>query len=362
MEKTEKATEHRKKEAREKEGSVVLSKEVTTACSLLGTFVAFAFLGQLMLEFVTKCLQTYLQNLHTAPAEPQLSFLITQTVEITKYVVLIAGPLLLVSMLLGILPTIVQTRGLFLPKLFQPDFNKLNPISGAKRLFSLQSVVSIIKGLLQITAITVIVYNKIVGILNGLKKLTDMTVMQGLLYAAKQIFDVAVLISVFFAFLAAGDYLYQWWEYERKLRMSKQEIKDEYKQQEGSPEVKSKIKAKQRQLAQASMMKAVPTADVVIRNPTHVAVALKYFPEIKNSSPVVVAKGLDNVALNIIELAERNDVAVITDRPLARKLYDEIDIGKQITVEFLQPVAAILAELDSFKKQMEKLRNDEEGE
>ena len=148
-------------------------------------------------------------------------------------------------------------------------------------------------------------------------------------------------IIITFAALAAADYLYPWWEYERQLRMSKQEIKDEYKQLEGDPQITGKMKERQRQMAQSRMMQQVPQADVVIRNPTHYAVALRYRPEIDNA-PIVLALGMDELALRIVRVAEEHKVAVIENVPLARALYAGAELNREIPPEFYGAVAEVL--------------------
>ena len=157
-------------------------------------------------------------------------------------------------------------------------------------------------------------------------------------------------VGIAFLFLAAFDYLYQWWEYEKNLRMSKQEIKEEYKQTEGDPQIKGKIREKQRQMSSRRMMQNVPKADVIIRNPTHFAVALGYDPQ-RNKAPVVLAKGADRVALKIVEIGEANDVYIMENRPLARGLYDAAEIDMEIPSEFYQAVAGVLAFVYKLKKE-----------
>ena len=156
--------------------------------------------------------------------------------------------------------------------------------------------------------------------------------------------QMAIRIAVAYAVLASADFLYQWWDYERQLRMSKQEIKEEFKQTEGDPQVKGKIKELQRKMAQSRMMQNVPQADVVIRNPTHFAVALRYKPE-KDSAPVVVAKGQDSLALRIVKAAEEAKVAVVENVPLARALYASSEVGREIPPELYNAVAEVLVYL-----------------
>ena len=161
--------------------------------------------------------------------------------------------------------------------------------------------------------------------------------------------DVVLKSGIAFVFLAAADYMYQWWDYEKNMKMSKQEIKDEYKQIEGNPQIKGRQRNIQQQRARQRMMQNVPEADVVIRNPTHFAVALK-FDRDKDRAPKVIAKGMDQLALRIVQVAEENDVYVTEDRPLARALYDAVEVGEEIPEEFYKAIAKILAFVYNLKE------------
>jgi flagellar biosynthetic protein FlhB len=345
-EKTEKATPKKRRDSR-KEGNVLQSREITTAVTLLGTFVAMYIFAQFMFVQMEDNMRDWIARAgeeFTVDGE----FLASNALIIMTTCVLIIGPLLLVAVMLGVLPTIVQTRGLFTMKPLTPKFSKLNPFTGIKRMFSLQSLISIVKAIIEIIAIAVIVYNQIMGLMSTIAKLPDMELIQGVVFVADSIFSIIIIIAVIFVFVAAGDFLYQWWEFERKLRMSKQEIKDEYKNTEGDPQIKSKIKAKQREIAQKRMMEEVPQSDVVVRNPTHYAVALKYDPA-NMVAPKVVAKGKDEIALRIIAIAEESKVTVTTNRPLARTLFETVELGKFIPAQLFTAVATILSELDKFR-------------
>ena len=161
--------------------------------------------------------------------------------------------------------------------------------------------------------------------------------------------SIVLKTSVVFIFVAGADYLYQWWQYEKNLRMSKQEVKDEYKQTEGDPQIKSRMKSMQQQRARRRMMQNVPSADVVIRNPTHFAVAIKYYQD-KHRAPRVVAKGMDSLALRIVSTAEENGVYVMENKPLARALYDSVDLDGEIPERFYRAIAEVLAFVYSLKK------------
>ena len=337
-EKTEKATPKKRRDQR-KEGNVLQSKEIVTAVSVLGIFTAVKLLAEFMfknmLGFVTKIYE----QIGTVRITPDtiMPFL----VDMLTAVAVIVGPVCAIAMLLGIIPTIAQTRGLFTMKALMPKFSRLNPLEGIKKLFSAQAIVGILKGLIEVIVISVMVYNEISERLPRILALMNAGLLQGLTYAAASIFDLVMLICILLVFVAAADFLFQWWQFERKLKMSKQEIKEEFKQMEGDPQIKSKIKQRQQQMAQSRMMQQVPDADVVIRNPTHYAVALRYDQD-KNRAPQVIAKGKDYLALKIVEIAEKHDVYTMENPPLARALYSQVELGREIPVELYDAVAEVL--------------------
>ena len=209
-------------------------------------------------------------------------------------------------------------------------------------MFSLRSVIELLKSLIKITVLGWVVWFFLKGRLTELTGLMEGTVASALIYVGNTVVSLVDTVGIAFVFLGAVDYLYQWWEYEKNLRMSKQEIKEEYKQTEGDPQIKGKIREKQRQMASRRMMQNVPNADVVIRNPTRFAVALGYDSG-KNRAPVVLAKGADHLALKIVEVAEASGVYIMEDRPLARGLYDTVEVDMEIPEEYYQTVAKILA-------------------
>jgi flagellar biosynthetic protein FlhB len=182
--------------------------------------------------------------------------------------------------------------------------------------------------------------------LSNLPKLIDSSIEDVAVFTGNVISDIINKVLIAFAAVAVGDYMYQRFQYFKNLRMTKQEVKEEYKNIEGDPQIKGRIKQKQREISQRRMMADVPTADVVIKNPTHFAVALKYDRENANA-PVVVAKGQDNIAFRIIKIAEENEVAVVENVPLARALYASVEVGMEIPKEFYNPVAEILAHIYS---------------
>ena len=244
----------------------------------------------------------------------------------------------------GVVATFLQTKMLVSGESLRPKFSRINPLEGIKRLFSLRSVVEALKGLLKILILLFLIYRFLAGVVDVFPKLmfTDLT--SGCAYLLDLAFQMAMQIALAYVVLAAADFFYQWWDYERQIKMSKQEIKEEFKQMEGDPQVKGKIKQLQRQMAQSRMMQKVPGADVVIRNPTHFAVALRYKPD-QDTAPLVLAKGQDAVALRIVKVAEEAQVAVVENVPLARALYATTEIGQEIPPELYNAVAEVLVYL-----------------
>ena len=301
-EKTEKATPKKRKDQR-KEGNVLQSKEIGIAASVLGIFAAM----RLLLGFISENIFSYTGSVFEELGSTYVTTdnIMTIWVDVITVVGITVGPVCLIAIFLGIIPTIAQTRGLFTMKALKPKFSRLNPLSGIKKLFSLQSIVGILKGLIEVIIISVVIYNEIRDRLPKFVMLIDTGVAAGVTYALVTIFDLVMLICIMLVFVAAADFLFQWWQFEKKLKMSKQEVKEEFKQMEGDPQIKSKIKQRQQQMATQRMMQDVPKADVVVRNPTHFAVALKYDQD-KNNAPQVLAKGKDLIALRIVQIAEEN--------------------------------------------------------
>lgn len=336
--KTEKATPKKRQDQR-KEGNVLQSREVATAVSVLGIFAAV----RIFAGFIMKNLLSYNARLFEQVGDFEVTTdnFMSLFVGVATTSVITVGPICLVALVLGILPTIAQTKGLFSMKSLKPKFSKLNPFSGIKKMFSIQSFANIIKGLIEVIVIGVLVYNEITDRMPIILSLMDCGVMQGIAYTALTVYDLVMVICIVLVFVAAADYLFQWWQFEKKMKMSKQEVKDEFKQMEGDPQIKSKIKQRQREMAQSRMMQEVPTADVVIRNPTHYAVALRYDQD-KNRAPQVVAKGKDYLAKRIVQIAEENNVYCMENPPLARALYAQVDLGREIPYELYDAVAEVL--------------------
>lgn len=318
-----------------------MSRDVVAVATLLGSLVMLRAMSGVVMRRAEDILYTCFDYIGRSYA----GFLPTIGRELVfkclTTIAVVAGPFLLVTLILSVVATFAQTRMLVTTEPLKPKLSKLNPLSGFKRLFSLHSVVELIKNLIKISILLYLIYDYFTTVVVSFGRFLDMELNQAAEILFEDIFQLVLRVVVAFTAVAFFDYLYQRWEYERKLRMSKQEIKEEYKQMEGDPKVKGKIKEIQRQRARERMMQQVPGADVVIRNPTHVSVALRYKPE-KDNAPVLVAKGLDELALRIVKVAEENHVTVVENVPLARSLYAAVDLGREITPDFYGPVAEIL--------------------
>lgn len=336
--KTEKATPKKRRDERKK-GNVFLSQDAVAVATLLGSCAALWLLAgsiiQEMAEFMNACLAACGETL---PVGDQVAELEHQGLLLLVRTVL---PITLVTALCAIAATFAQTRLLVSGELIRPKFSRISPLQGFKRLFSLKSVVDALKGIIKIVLLMVIIYISLEGMVQESYKYlyTDLRA------ACAHLFDsgksMVIRIAIAFIAVAALDFLYQWWDYERQMKMSKQEVKEEYKQTEGDPQVKGKIKEIQRRRAQSRMMQQVPGADVVIRNPTHYAVALRYKPE-QDNAPIVLAKGQDELALRIVKTAEEHKVAVIENVPLARSLYAATELNQEIPPELYGAVAEVL--------------------
>lgn len=345
-EKTEKATPKKRRDARKK-GNVLTSKDITTVVSI---FVVFAVI-RLFFPFIYDQISMYIQKAIQWAGSLEVLTRSTLTGILMDTMVLMAVtavPFLLVSIAVTVLTTGYQTKFLFTTQALKPQFSRMNPISGLKRVVSLKSLVELVKSMAKLIVIIAVAYNFISDRIGVMLTTPSMDLIQSSHYVLESIIGLVFNIGLIFIFIAAMDFLYQRWDYERQLKMSKHEVKEEYKQMEGDPKIKAKIRQTQRQMAMSRMMQAVPTADVIIRNPTHFAVALRYDID-RDNAPIVVAKGQDEVALRIIRIGEENGVYITEDKPLARALYAGAELDREIPYEFYAAVAEVLALLYRMK-------------
>ena len=345
--KTERATP-RKKEDERKKGNIFQSKDLTTAVSLLGMAFLLKMGGGWLFGMLERMIREGCQSISSVG---QLSSKgaadILSGFGINMALILL--PITGAAMLFGVLVTGVQTRFLITPSLLSPKLSRISPMTGLKNLFSSKTMVELLKSMLKVVIIGVILYADLRSKMPTMTLSPLLAPKASMQWVAGSIFDITVRITMFMAVFAALDFLYQWWDYEKRLKMSKEEVKEEHKRLEGDPNIKGRIRSLQRRMAQMRMMHKVPTATVVIKNPTHYAVALKYEPP-GDVSPVVVAKGINLVALRIIQIAEENKVYVTENRPLARALYEAVELNQPIPEQFYKPVADVIAFIYNLKK------------
>ena len=348
QEKTEKATPKKRQEARKK-GQVAKSQDVNTALILFLVFLFFWFSGGFMKEHLLNLMQHSFQEymLWNVSNENIHQMFVEYTVQ-AAYV---TAPIMLIALIAGVLASYVQVGFLFSTEAIKLQLNKINPISGAKRIFSIRAIVELLKSLLKITLVGMVTFGVLWFQLDQVLLLSQKSIASSLSFIGNLIIQMGLAASILLLLLSIFDYIYQKYEHEKSIKMSKQDIKDEHKKMEGDPQIKSKIKEKQRQMAMQRMMQEVPEADVVITNPTHFAIALKY-DEKKADAPYVVAKGADYVALKIKEIAKKNNVITVENKPLARALYANLDIGDLIPEEYFKAVAEILAYVYRLKRKI----------
>ena len=338
-EKTEKATPKKKQDARKK-GQVAKSQDINTAIVLLACFFLLFLQGGYMKDIVLEIYQTaFVQYVGMPLTEKSIQVIFIQMLEKSAQLLL---PVMAAAMIGGVVSNYLQVGFLFTTETMQFKLSKINPIQGFKRIFSWRALVEFLKSILKISLVGVLVFLVVQSRMDEILILSQKSIGAALATLADIVIKVGLLASLLLLVLGILDYFYQKYDHEKNLRMSKQDIKDEYKNIEGDPLIKSKIKQRQREMAMQRMMAEVPNADVVITNPTHYAIAIKY-DESKVDAPFVVAKGVDFVAQKIKFIAKENDVVTIENRPLARALYDQTEIGQVIPEDFFKAVAEILA-------------------
>ncbi len=343
-EKTEEPTAKRKADARKK-GQVGKSQEINAAFVLLAGFMVLRVLGGNAVTDIMNYSTYIYGNLNVDINEESImQMFIGMIILLAKTSI----PLMVFIMIIGLAMNLAQVGINFSTETISFDPNKLNPINGAKRMFSKRSLVELIKSLLKILIIGYFVITYLSDEIFQIPKLIYMDLFAGLNKMSDSIFTLAFKIIGVFIIMAVMDFAYQKWQNLQDLKMSKQEVKEEFKQQEGDPKIKGKIRQKQRQMAMARMMQEVPQADVIVTNPTHFAVALKY--QSGMAAPVVIAKGQDLVAQKIKEIARESRVPIVENKPLARALFAAVEVGGAIPQELYKAVAEVLAYVYKLKR------------
>jgi len=337
--KTEEPTAKKLEESRKK-GQVAVSREINNWVMLFAGTIIIGTMAPYVFSNLADILKAYFERSYAFPSMPGgIGILLGEGF---KNVVMTLALPLAVLMLAAFLSPFVQVGPLFAPESIKPDIGKVSPIKGFKRLFSMRSLMEFAKGILKIGIIGVVGVIIIYPYFDKFEHLIGlpMTVLMGELKSLVIRMMIGVLVVLIV--VAVIDLAYQRYEHYKKMRMTKQEVKDEYKQTEGDPHIKARLRQLRTEKARQRMMQAVPTADVVITNPTHYSIALKYDPETMEA-PLCVAKGMDEVALRIREVAKEHKIILYENKPLARTLYDTVDIDETIPAEQYKAVAEVIS-------------------
>jgi len=345
-EKTEPATPRRREEARKK-GQVAKSGEVGTALMVLAAFLLVNALGQYMGRQLQETLQYFLENMAywngDIPGFQQMFLFGISKVGLT------VAPLLLGFLLVGVLSQVMQVGFFMTGEGLTPKFSRINPIEGFKRIFSKRALVEFVKSLAKVALVAYLVYGQVRKNLDWLSQTSLFSLGDSISLMTGSIYRMGLQVGLFLLVIAAADYWWQRREFENSIKMSKEEIKEEYKQMEGDPLIRSKIRQRQRQMATQRMMQAIPTADVIITNPTHYAIAISYEPS-KMGAPQVVAKGMGLVAQRIKEEGKKHNIATVENPELAQALYKTTEIGQEIPAHLYPAVAEVLAFVYGLKR------------
>ena len=344
-EKTEPATSKKLRDAR-KEGQVAKSREIANGLGLLALFLVLKlWIGQIGTGF----LETFSLVYNSIPevgklyggtsAENEMTILFRHAV---IQIIIIIAPIFIVGFLVAFISDYMQVKWFITTKPLHPKLSKLDPIKGFKKIFSGNSLVELIKSLAKIIIIGYISYSYLKDNITEIFWFYDVELMTALGTLFKIVTDLGIRISAVYMIFALADYYYQKWKFSEDMKMTKQEVKEEYKNMEGDPQIKGRIRQKMMEASRRRMMQALPQADVVITNPTHYAVAIKYDPA-KSDAPIVVAKGQDSLAIKIKEIAREHRVEIVENKPLARMLFANVEVGEMVPPELYQAVAEVLA-------------------
>ena len=350
-EKTEPATAKKLKDARE-EGKVAKSKEFSGAVDLIVLFLGLKIFGSYVSEnlmnefsgFYRKIPDILLENKTGMTVKSSHMLMSQAVIEMIKVMI----PFLLIGMVVTFLDRMLQVGLKISGKPLKPELSKFNPINGFKRMFSKDSLFELVKSIFKVALVMYVAYSEIRDRQGELFVIYDMELLQAVALIAGLIVDVGLKTSLVYLIVGIADLIYQKHKFKEEMKMTKQEVKDEYKNTEGDPQIKGRQRQRMREASQRRMMQDVPKADVVITNPTHYAVAIRYDAEV-SKAPVVVAKGEDFLAAKIKEVARENQVEIVENKPLARMLYANVNVGAEIPPELYQAVAEVLAMVYNLK-------------
>lgn len=345
---TEKATPKKREDARKK-GQVAKSTELNTAFILMAFFGLMMLLGNYYMNRFSRQLEEVFQKIPDMIKYGDTNNLLVTIGDSLMQIILINGPLWAGLFVTAFVVSIIQVGYHPTFKPLAPKFSKMNPLKGIKKIASKDMLVELVKSIGKVVFLGAILINSVKDEIPIFLKFYDMSTMQIMMNLGRVVMKIGLSVGGTFLFLAILDYAYQKYKFEDGIKMTKQEIKDEYKQSEGDPQIKGKIRQKMREMSMKRMMQAIPDADVIITNPTHFAVAIAY-DSAKGVAPIVVAKGVDHVAQKIKEKAKEHNVEIVENRLLARALYYTVDIDKQIPPELYNAVAEVLAFVYSLEK------------
>jgi flagellar biosynthesis protein FlhB len=336
--KTEEPTDRKLTRARE-EGQVAQSVELKIWAGLMGALVIVGMMAPGMAGDIKRLLQPFIERPHAFAMDPGALGGTLMRLVVGLALALAMPMALLVAIAVAV--SYLQHGFLFVGKRLMPDFSKISPAKGLARIFSVRNLVEFAKSMIKVTVVGALVIWALWSHMNEFANLIAVDLVGQIDYMQHRILSLLMLLMVMVTVVAAADFIYQRWDFNQKMRMSKQEIKDEHKQTEGDPMVKSRLRSLRMQRARQRMMTAVPGADVVVTNPTHYAVALKYDMETM-TAPVLVAKGADLIAKRIREVAEENEVAVVENPPLARALFATVELDQEVPPEHYKAVAEVI--------------------
>lgn len=344
-EKTEAATPKKLEDAR-KEGQVAKSREISMGLSLLALFiilkVTLGWIGEMFLECFSMIYNRIPELIKLQDGMLPAAAFSAVVRNAMLRILLILAPFLIVGFIVAFVGDLIQVKWKPTMKPLRPKFNKMNPANGLKKLVSPQSLLELAKAIVKILLIAYIVYSTLKDQAGAIFAMYDMPLMQAVAMTGDIVITLGIKISMFYMVIAALDYMYQKWKFAEDMKMTKQEVKEEMKNAEGDPQIKGKIRQRMREASRRRMMQAVPEADVVITNPTHYAVAVKYDAD-AYAAPIVTAKGEDFLAQKIKEVAREHHVEIVENKPLARMLYANVEIGELVPPELYQAVAEVLA-------------------
>ena len=345
-EKTEEPTQRKQDESRKK-GQVAKSAELSSVFVILAAFVALKTASPYIYEKLTGYMRFIFGSLDV---RGDFSIQSIHVVIMNAGVVFLEAilPIMVSVLVVSVVVSFMQVGFAFTPDTIMPQFSRINPIAGFGRIFSKRSLVELVKSLVKITVVGYFIYRFIRQETVRIPALMMSELAESFAVLSAIIYDLAFQIAMVILILAILDYGYQWWEHMQNLKMSKQEVKEEMKQTEGNPQIKGKIREKQRAMAMRRMMSEVPKADVIVTNPTHFAVALKY--EAGMDAPTVIAKGADFIAQRIREIAKENDVVIVENKPLAQALFKHAEVGDFVPPDLYKAVAEVLAYVYRLKR------------